>query len=532
MKMKMSEQVKKALEPFKQFWTNTTPLVRKLIIGGTAAVLTVAVILSFLLNTKDYVVIFDDLPQTENQEILAKLHEMKVDTKLEQGAILVLKEDEARIRMALATEGYPKNGLSYYLIEQNSGVLTTDYERKQYENMQRQERIAASIRTLEGVKDAVVTITIPNDNGFYLQQKDKSSASVIIHMKQGSTLTESQIFGIQNLVARSVSGLNKENIALSDGGGNDLTASNTSNKAELSKITVTREIENDIKKKIMAVLDGPYEQSQVKVSVTATVNTDALIREETTYMPSQEGNNSGVISEETREEESSSSNQSDGGVAGTSTNAEVPTYPIGGSSGGSDTSKSSENIRYQVSQTKSQLEKSGAVIEAISIGIAVDKADFDPGERESIVQLVSFAAGVGPENVAVQNFRFQARIEAQEIAKEETGLHQWMIYALAGAVLLCLLLGMTAVVVVKGRRKRGEEEALRREMEQREEMQTSENQRVLNEIFGETAQEEIMLPPIEPIHDARQQQIKDFARVNPEIAAQMIKNWLRSESEM
>lgn len=528
----MNEQIKKALEPFKQFWKNTSPFVRKSIIGGTAVAIAVAIGVSFLLNTTEYVAIFDDLPQTENQEILAKLQEMKVNTRLEKGAILVLKEDEARVRMTLATEGYPKNGLSYYLIEQNSGVLTTDYERKQYENMQRQERIAASIRTLDGVRDAVVTITIPSDNGFYLQQKEKPSASVIIHMKQGSTLTEGQILGIQNLVAKSVSALSKENIALSDGEGNELTAEGTNNKAELSKITITREIEHDIKKKIKTVLEGPYTAAQINISVTATINTDALIREETTYAPSPDGNNSGVISEENREQESTSSSQNDGGIPGTSTNAEVPTYPIGGSAGGSSSSRSSENVRYQVSQTKSQLEKSGAVIESISIGIAVDKVAFDPGERESIVQLVSFAAGVDPENVAVQNFRFQTRAEAEEVPTAVPVQNPWLIYAIAGGALLLLIICITALVLARGRRQRREEEALQQAMETSQ-MEDREKHAALNEIFGqEIAPEAEGIPPIEPVQDVKQQQIKDFAKQNPEIAAQMIKTWLRSETEM
>ncbi len=57
---------------------------------------------------------------------------------------------------------------------------------------------------------------------FYLQDKEKPTASVIIHMKEGSTLSENQILGIQNLVSKSVSGLLKENIALTDSLGNDL----------------------------------------------------------------------------------------------------------------------------------------------------------------------------------------------------------------------------------------------------------------------------------------------------------------------
>ena len=203
--------------------------------------LVIALGLSFLLNNEDYVVLYDQLTATETSEILAQLQEMEVDVQLDStGKITVPKKDENRVRMALATAGYPKSGLSYYLIEKGSGMLTTDYERQQYVNMQLQERIAASIKTLDGVKDAIVTITMPEENVFYLQEKDPPSASVIIHMQSGQTLVESQILGIQNLVVKSVARLTKENVAITDSGGNDLTGGILASSEEFTKISITR----------------------------------------------------------------------------------------------------------------------------------------------------------------------------------------------------------------------------------------------------------------------------------------------------
>lgn len=517
----MNEQIRKTLEPLRQFWGNTSRTARRVIIGGAVVALIVALALSILLNSKDYVVIFDGLSETETSEILAQLQDMNVSVKLdENGNIMVPKNDETSVRMQLATAGYPKSGLSYYLIEENSGMLTTDYERKQYMNMQLQERIAASIETLEGVKDAVVTITVPDDEVFYLQEKEKPTASVIIHMAQGITLTESQILGIQNLVAKSVQGLSKDDIALTDSEGNDLLGSTTRNNPDFSKLGVTREYENDIKKKVTAVLLGPYKSNQFKVSVTATVDTDELVKEETIYTPSPDGNNTGVISEESRSSESSSSTQSDGGVAGTSSNSEVPTYPTGGTAGQSTSSSSDETIKYQVSQTKSQTQKNGAKIEDVSIGIAINKASFEPGERESITQLVAYAAGVSPEAVSVQNFQFYEE-EAPAAAEPQGGINKLILYGGIGAGVL-VLGSLIALILLKKRKKAAvaEEGIFMARPESTEE--------ALNMAFGEAGPAEV-IKPITPVQDARREEIKQFAKNNPEIAAQMIKTWLRSE---
>jgi flagellar M-ring protein FliF len=483
-------------------------------------IIVVALVFSILLNTKNYVVIFDQLSETETSEILAAIADMNVDVKVDGDSVLVPQADESKVRMQLATAGYPKNGLSYYLIQDNSGMLTTDYERKQYMNMQLQERIGASIKTLDGVKDAVVTITVPEDDVFYLQEKEKPTASVIIHMEQGSTLTESQITGIQNLVAKSVSGLTKDNIALTDSLGNDLVGNSTSNNPELSKITVTREIENDIRKKITAVLLGPYTADQFKVSVTATVDTDSLVREELTYLPSPDGENSGVISEESTKSDSSSSTQGDGGVPGTSTNSEIPTYETGGSTGQSSSSSSESSIKYQVSQTKQQTQKSGAKIEKISIGIAINKSAFDPGERESVTQLVAYAAGVSPEAISVQNFQF-FKEEAQTGTTEPQGVNKMILFGGIGAGVL--VLGALVALLLLRRRKKtvAEEGIIMARMEGPGE--------AIAAAFGEAAEPQEAIKPITPVMDARREEIKQFAKSNPEIAAQMIKTWLRSE---
>jgi flagellar M-ring protein FliF len=516
----MNEQIRKTLAPLTQFWGNASKLVRRVIIGGVVMAVVVALALSLLLNTKDYVVIFDQLSETETSEILAALSEMDVDVKVDNGSVLVPKDKESSARMQLATAGYPKNGLSYYMIQENSGMLTTDYERKQYMNMQLQERIAASIKTLEGVKDAVVTITVPEDDVFYLQDKEKPTASVIIHMKQGTTLTDSQILGIQNLVAKSVTGLSKEDIALADSLGNDLIGSSTSNNPELSKITVTREIENDIRKKVTAVLLGPYTAEQFKVSVSATVDTDAMIKEETIYLPSPDGDNTGVISEESRTDESSTNTQTDGGVAGTSSNSEVPTYGTGGATGESSSTSTSEDIKYQVSQTKSQSQKNGAKIEKISIGIAINKSAFDPGERESVTQLVAYAAGVSPEAISVQNFQFYAE-EAPTGPAEPQGMNKMILYGGIGAGVL-VLGALAALILLRKRKKQVVPEGIFM-------AGTEGSAEAITAAFGDAAEPQEVIKPITPVQDARREEIKQFAKSNPEIAAQMIKTWLRSE---
>ena len=180
----MNQQILKKLEPFKQFWGSTSRVVKNTIIIGVIVTIIVALSLSIFLNTGDYVVIFDQLTSTETSEILAQLQQMDVDVKLDgNGTIKVPKKDEYSVRMALATAGYPKSGLSYYMIEKSSGMLATDYERQQYVNMQLQERIAAKHKDSGRGKGCHCHYNGADENVFYLQEKEPPSASVIIHMQ-------------------------------------------------------------------------------------------------------------------------------------------------------------------------------------------------------------------------------------------------------------------------------------------------------------------------------------------------------------
>lgn len=531
----MNEKIKGYLEKIKNLWTGTSKKVKILLIGGVVLVLLASIGLTALLNYKEYVPLFEDLTQAETTEIMAALTEMEADVKLDaSGNIMVPKEDEAQVRMELATAGYPKDGLSYYVIQDNSSMLSTDYERKQYENMQLQERIGASIKTLDGVKDAIVTISVPVENVFYLQETEATTASVIIHLETGATLTKEQIAGIQNLVAKSVAGLTKDNIALTDGEGNDLTNSLTASNGGESKMKLTKAIENDLTQKVNNVLDGPYDPSQFKVSVTATLNTDAVKQEATVYTPSPDGDNSGVINQESSSMAIANEDGTVGGVAGTTGNTDVTTYAQNALTNGGVVTGINENTTYSVSQEITQTEKLDPAIETVSIGIAINDPAMTPVARENLVQLVAFAAGVTPQSVTVRNFEF-AQAEEETVAEPVLTTERLLVFGGIGAGVLLLLL-VLLFVLTRGKKKKGDGKEKKKKRGKRgkdiEDAFATGEDTETDDLFGALAADKT--EPIEPIHplkDDKKEKIKEFATTNPEIAAQLFKSWLKNESE-
>ena len=153
---------------------------------------------------------------------------------------------------------------------------TTDADRKNYEKFYLQDRIAATIREFDGVKDVNVNIVFPEEQKYVIGNKPsiEASAAVRVTMKDGTSPTVAQVEGIQRLVETSVSQIKFENIRVIDGNGNDVTISDTSGDRSLSaqlKMDVERAIENNIKNKVLDVLKPVYGEENVKVSVKATV---------------------------------------------------------------------------------------------------------------------------------------------------------------------------------------------------------------------------------------------------------------------
>lgn len=528
----MNEKIKGFLEKIKNFWTGTSKNLKILMIGGVVAVLLAALGLTYFLNYEEYVPLFEDLNETETTEIMGALAEQKIDVKIDaDGNITVPAGQEAQIRMDLATAGYPKNGLSYYVIENNSSMLSTDYERKQYENMQLQERIGASIKTLDGVKEAIVTISLPTENVFYLQETESTTASVIIHLESGKTLSKEQVQGIRNLVIKSVAGLTEDNVALTDGDGNDLVNSVSATTGGEAKMKLTKAIETDLTKKVDNVLDGPYDPSQYKISVTATLNTDAVKQEATVYTPSPDGDNSGVINQESSSLGIYNEDGTVGGVAGTTGNTDVTTYAQNAITDGGIVTGINENTTYSVSQEITQTEKLDPAIETVSIGVAIDDPAMTPVARENLVQLVAYAAGVTPQSVTVRNFEF-AQPEAEPTAEPILTTERLLVFGGIGAGVLLLLL-VLLFILTRGKKKKADGKGKKRGKRGKgEEALVAAEDAETDELFGALAADR--LEPIEPIHplkDDKKEKIKEFATTNPEIAAQLFKSWLKNESE-
>ena len=540
----MKEKIGQKFGQLKEAAGKLSDKTKKLIIAGVVVLIAGAVIIALVLNNRPYGSLFTGLGQEEAQlmgaqrplyqESTKKLQEDGIDFKYDgDSEILVKKDILDQTKASLVQEGYPKSGFTYDTFKDNAGVMTTDSDKNTYKLYDLQDRIGSTIRLFDGVKDAKVTIALGEESKYVLSDNEqKSSATAVVTMQDGGSPTAEQAAGIQRLVAKSVPGMELEDVAVFDGNGNDVSVesdagsslSSTGSDAE----EIAQVVENQIANNVMKVLGPLYGQNNVRVSARAQINMENLIRETITYNTPEkidEEDKTGIVSNEERYVERAGGADGAGGVAGAETNADADEYNT--DSDTDDASAYSESVsrEYLVNQIKEQGQVTPGALDDLTVSVAINGDGFGDLRESQLLALVGNAAGIAAadqrEKIAIVSAPFNdGTNDSDEEAK--TGFAKlietvplWVF--IAAAVLLVLLIGLVIFLIIRRRGKDEDEEEL---------------------IQAEGADgAEGVEPPLFDLNQELQEirndrgmelkrSIREFAEQNSEISAQLLKNWL------
>lgn len=566
----MNEQIKKYLDPIKNFWINLTKKRKIIFISVFAGIILISVIAGILLNQQPYVVLYPGLDHSEAVEVMNALKDRDVSFKEDNGTIYVPKDQENSLRMDLSNEGHPKTAPNYDFFTKNTDIMSTDYEKKTIEKYQLNQRLEAVIKTLDGVENSNVTISIPDQSGYAWDDNASApSASVTVTLKNGKTLQPKQVNGIKQLVSKSVPNMKADEVAVVDTAtGEELSDSQdtSTNQIDISqfKRTIEKEYENDIEKNVLKVLTPVFGNDNVKVTVKSVMDVDKKVQEIITYNPATK-DNKGVISEQnTNKEQELNGSKKNGGAAGTETNSDVPSYPGVTVDGNTIYTKDEQSYKYLVSQVKEQIQGDAANIKDMTISVVINKAMMDDNQKTQIAGLAANAAAIDASKVAVYSAAFASPAAAPTNTTPGTipNLNQILIFGGAAVALLIFIIIISAMVVSSRRKKKRAallgpdvSSAVPDEFYQLNEAGESEESdgtdgteapdnnketKKENPVDAEKAKAEAeKLRALKELEVARarqaskeealRQKIQDFSSQNPEIAAQLIRSLLRGD---
>lgn len=540
----MKFSAKQISAQIKEFWQGKSKKSQRRIIMLVAALVIIAVAASVFMNLTGYVALYSGLSSAEAGEIGSILNEMGIDYRVQNdGSILVPKEMESQILMTLASEGYPQTSLSYDLFTNNSGFMTTEYEKKQYLVFQLQNRLQDAIKTIRGVNKAIVTISLPDEDSFVLEEdKEAASASVVLDLAPGVELSSGQIKGIETLVSKSVLGLENANVAIVSTAGDLLNTQYASESEGLSytKLELEKAINKDIESKIAKLLTPIFGYQSVRVAVNTVVDVNKKISEQTTYIPAQE--DGGLIANQDSAIESiGGSGSSAGGIPGTSSNSGVTTYQESNSGSGTGSTSESSSTNYLNNQLVEQIQRDGYQITDLTVAVLIDDKELTSEEIAKYQQMVAFAAGISTDKVDITHTSFTAANVTipEEAPKTIFGIDP--LYLGGGAAAALGIIVFLTIKMKKKRQKQQTPEDAEGVFSERKLPTRKGLKGMQPALVTEGVQVEAMLQEKKPLVDeivlneTREQslkkQIKDFASGNPEIVAQLIRTWLKEDED-
>ena len=512
---------------------------KRLILAGIVLLLLGSAGLAFYLNTRPYVVLFQDMNETEATEVMTVLQDSGVDYRYRTGGtILVPEQQENQLRAQLVMAGYPKSGFSYDLYTGNISMMTTDADRENYELFYLQDRLASTIRQFDGVKDAVVTITPAEEQKYVIGNAINmdASASVTVIMKDGTSPSKAQVEGIQRLISTSVSKIKFENITVLDGNGTDVTVRTESDTGDRS---LAAQLKLDVEKELIIneEIATYYGEENVKVSVKASVDIDKRIQEIINYSaPPNEEDKVGIPGNVSINQElSRPDGAQEGGVPGTETNAEIPIYGVQQleTDGTENYIRNQQDINYLVNQIKEQVQMDTGNLEDLNVSVVINGTDFGDLSRAAVRDIVARAAGISDADknnkIAVESAPF---FIDTSVPTADTGFNRWiLIGAIAAGVLVLLLILL--VLILRRRKKKAQEAAALADVQLTETVVVPPIDELIQEPeeVTESDQEAESAKELLRIQNEKSMQLKEnirkFAEDNPEISAQLIKSWLR-----
>lgn len=287
-------------------------LPKPVLLGAAAALVALIAVAVLWSREPDYKTLFSNLDDRDGGAIVAALGQMNVPYRFSDNgsAILVPADRVYATRMQLAGQGLPRGGSVGFELMDNARFGASQFTEQINYQRGLEGELSRSIEAMNPVQRARVHLALPRQSVF-VRDRQPPTASVLLNLYPGRTLSETQVNAISNLVASSVPELSADNVSIVDQNGRLLSAPQGEGRGmDADQLRYVREIEQRTVERILTILNPLVGPGNVHAQATADV--DFSRREETSevYRPNQEPGQAAIRSQQT-----SDSRQTGPGVA-------------------------------------------------------------------------------------------------------------------------------------------------------------------------------------------------------------------------
>jgi len=432
---------------------NLTPML-VLALGVTAAVM-----LYMWNDQSSYKPVFGASEKVAAADMMGVLEAEHVSYRVhpQSGQVLVPSSQLGKVRMLLAAKGVTAQlpaGLE--LMDKNDPLGVSQFVQDVRFRRGLEGELSQSILTMDAIASARVHLAIAKSTSFVAGDGDKSSASVVVAVKPGHTLSNEQIAAIVNLVSGSVAGLAPARVSLVDQNGNYL-----SSRVDLSEgfdgaaqsDSAAKHFQDAVRTNVNDLLGPVLGADNFKVSVTADVDNDKIEETQEKY-----GEAPKVTSEAMREEMEKSRMAL--GVPGTLSNrppAEAnPAATTTGTDGAAkqddgSNRKNATTRQYAYDRAITQIKRARGRLKKLSVAVVLNnakaqtpKTGWTPAEIANIEKILRGGLGIDTTRgdvLAVSALSFPAPVAVEPWYQQRDNVVDmtgWILYAI-GALLAWFL---------------------------------------------------------------------------------------------
>lgn len=215
--------------------------------------------------------LFRGLPDGDKSAVAQVLDQNGIKYDFDNsGAMTVGEGDYFKAKMMLAAQGLPKSAPDGNSMIDSLPMGASRAVEGEKLRSAREMDLARTIEAIDAVETAKVHLAVEPPSVF-LRERSKPSASVMLRLANGRTLTDQQVSAIVHLVASSIPELNPDDISVVDQNGR-LLSDNDSDAGDDRQLAIQSKMEDRYKQSVIALLTPILGQGNFSTEVHAELN--------------------------------------------------------------------------------------------------------------------------------------------------------------------------------------------------------------------------------------------------------------------
>jgi flagellar M-ring protein FliF len=455
----VSEYLKKVFAEVSDFYKGLSPGRRIAVVVTGAGILAGIMGMFLWAGEKTFHPLMTNLSPEDSANVMRVLRDKRIPFRVDETgrSITVPPEMVDQLRLELAANNVIQSSTVGYEVFDKQSLGVTSFVQKINQKRALEGELTRTIQTIHGVRRSRVHLALPQKSAFVEDQR-KPSASVVVDVENGILLTDKQINGMQNLVARAVEGMDVENVVIVDAMGKQLSRSiqDTMAMANATQLEFKQKMERDSERRIEEMLARVVGDGKVVARVSADLDFSQTAETQTVY----DSDGAAVRSVQRDQKSMEGSRPGAQGPAGAASNLPGQQQQVAQGTK-SDTKTSSETTNYEVPQTVRKTTRPSGQVRRLSVAVlmdgkqvrvagkdgAADKTEVQSWSPEKLAEfeaIVIQAAGIDRkrgDTLEIKNIEFTKEDfeEAQRMANEaarKSYIRSLTVYVVVGMLIL------------------------------------------------------------------------------------------------